>query len=66
MAEPLPKAAFDALLERAGLTAMEEAEREDIRLATRHLAEYLARIRAPVPEPALEPAVTFDAAEAGR
>jgi hypothetical protein len=64
MTEPLPKPAFDVLLDRAGLTAIAPAEREDIRLATRHLTAYLERIRTPAPEVALEPAVTFDPAEA--
>jgi hypothetical protein len=65
MADPLPQPAFEALLARSGLTAIGQAEREDIRGATRLLAAYAARVRAPMPEPALEPAVVFAAPEPG-
>lgn len=46
MAEPLPKAAFNALMERAGLADIPPEEREDIRLATRHAAAFAERVRA--------------------
>jgi hypothetical protein len=44
--EPLPRAGFDALLERAGLGALPEEEREEVRLATRHVAAFAAKVRA--------------------
>lgn len=60
MAEPLPGTAFDALMERAGLTGMAPDEREDIRLATRHAAAFAARVRAPAPLGVeTEPATVF-------
>jgi len=62
MAEPLPEAAFDVLMRRAGLTDyLTPAEREDIRLATRYAAEFAARVRG-APEPLgveAEPATAF-------
>jgi hypothetical protein len=68
MAEPLPRAAFDALMERAGLADMTPEEREDIRLATRHAAGFAARVRAPAPAPLgveTEPATVFAPWEPG-
>ncbi len=61
MAEPLPSAAFDALMERAGLSAMGAEEREDIRLATRHAAGFAERVRAAAPPlgAEAEPATVF-------
>lgn len=61
MAEPLPEAAFDALMERAGLLDLAPEEREDIRLATRHAARFAERVRAAPPflDPRTEPATVF-------
>ena len=61
MAEPLPRAAFDALMERAGLTDMTPDERDDIRLATRHAAGFAARVREAGPALGVEaePAAMF-------
>ncbi len=67
MSDPLPKPAFDALMERAGLHDIPPAEREEIRLATRHVAAFAARIRTPAP-PGLEtePATVFIPGEVAR
>jgi hypothetical protein len=60
MEAPLPEAAFDALMERAGLTGLTPAEREGIRLATRFVAGFAARVRAPAPlGTEVEPATVF-------
>ncbi len=64
MAEPLPKAAFDALTERAGLLDLAPEEREDIRLATRHAARFAERVRAAPLDLATEPAMVVRAAHA--
>jgi hypothetical protein len=45
MAEPLRRAAFDALVERARLCDMAPEEREDSCLATRHAAGFAERVR---------------------
>jgi hypothetical protein len=66
MAEPLSRAAFDALMERAGLTDLTPEEREGIRLATRHAAGFAERVRAPAPPSVgLEPATVFVPGETG-
>ncbi len=67
MAEPLPEAAFDALMERAGLTDIAPGEREEIRLATRFAAAFAAQVRtAPPPLGAeTEPATVFAPWEPG-
>lgn len=61
MATPLPKAVFEALMERAGLTDLTAEEREDIRLATGHVARFAERVRAPQPPLSVdvEPATVF-------
>jgi len=60
MAEPMSEAMFDAVMARAGLDDLTPAEREGIRAATRHVADFAARVRAPAPpEPSLEPATHF-------
>lgn len=67
MAEPLPKEVFDVLMERAGLSDIPRAEREDIRLATRHAADFAARVRAPaILGPETEPATVFAPWEPGQ
>jgi hypothetical protein len=60
MDEPLPGPAFDALMERAGLAGLTPGEREGIRLATRFVAGFAARVRAPAPpDLGTEPATVF-------
>ena len=60
MEEPLPEAAFSVLMERAGLTGLTLVEREEIRLATRFVAGFAARVRTPAPlSVEVEPATVF-------
>jgi hypothetical protein len=65
MTEPLPEAAFEVLMERAGLLDdMTPEEREDIRLATHLAARFAQRVRTPAPvAPEVEPASVFSAQE---
>ena len=57
MAEPVEKALFDALMARAGL-ALTEAEREDIRAASRHIVAAAEAVRTPRAV-SVEPATIF-------
>lgn len=60
MDEPLSEPAFDALMARAGLSGLTPAEREGVRLATRFVAGFAARVRAPAPlGTEVEPATVF-------
>ncbi len=57
MAEPMPKALFDAKMERLGLK-LTDAEREGIRAASRHILAAAERVRTQR-EVSVEPATTF-------
>jgi len=64
-ADPMPAAAVDLLLARAGLD-LTDAERAGIRDASRFIVGMAARVRPPGRGIEAEPAVTFAARDAGR
>ena len=66
MPDPMPRAAIDAALAHAGITAPTEAERRSVTDASRHLVAVLERLRNPPLGAEAEPAMTFDAEDAAR